>query len=58
MFFNFLFATIFVASTFSQNANVGVIEENVKTSDGNMYEKETISVELRKPNEDITFVVS
>ena len=58
MFFHFLFATIFVASAFSENAKIGIVEENVKTSDGNVYEKETISVELRKPNEDITFVVS
>lgn len=50
---------LFAASVFSQeNVKIGIVEQKLETSDGSETEKELITVNLRKPNEDITFVVS
>jgi len=50
------FISIIVSAVVSEKAKIGILEQNIKTVDGNEFENEIISVELKKPNEDIKFV--
>jgi len=56
MMFHLFLVSLVISAVLSDHTKVGVFEENIKTVDGNEYENEIISVELKKSNEDIKFV--
>lgn len=51
-----ILVVLFSATVFSQKAKIGIVEQDIKAVDGSEIENEFISVELKKPNEDIKFV--